>query len=354
MSEGDEHKRQRKSLMPAFNFRHIKDLVPVFWSKSRELCEALAAASSEKGTSIQSSDGHDTVKHAPGAIEVNAWASRATLDIIGVAGLGQDFNSIQDENNPLVTTYHSMYQHTDTPGWLVRLIAMYVPFWILGNIPTAANRDTIVGSKAIKQACRDMIADRKRELRENKGLSSRVDIVSAALQSGEFDEEELVNHVMTFLLAGHETSAAAMTWAIWLLCRHPHVQTKLRGHVRASFPSLDHDVTAADVSGCHYLRAVCAEVLRLWAPIPVTARTTTIDTTIGGQAIPQGTTLMLSPLAVNVSKKLWGDDASEFRPERWLGADGKANKHGTADSPFSFMTVSDRRVKFSSHPLVFA
>ncbi|PVH77173.1 cytochrome P450 78A3 [Cadophora sp. DSE1049] len=332
VSEGEEHKRQRKSLMPAFNFRHIKDLAPVFWSKSYEMVKAVGAASR-----AEKSSGHESHKHSHGAIEVNSWASRATLDIIGVAGLGQEFDALSDHPSPLVGSYHSIYKHTDNPSWVLRLIAMYIPFWILGNIPSAANKNVVAGSKAIKQACREMILERKRSMCE-KGDSSHIDIISAALRSGAFGEEELVNHVMTFLLAGHETSAAAMTWAIWLLCLHPDVQAKLRAEIRATLPPLTQDMAGVDTSACHYLRAVCAEVLRLWAPVPVTARTTTIDTTIGGHFIPKGTAIMLSPLAVNVSKRLWGEDASEFKPERWLGVNGKANKHGGADSPYSFMT----------------
>lgn len=320
--------------MPAFNFRHIKDLAPVFWSKSHEMVQAVEAASR-----AEKSSGHESSKHSHGAIEVNGWASRATLDIIGVAGLGQEFNALSAQPSPLVASYHSIYKHTDNPSWVLRFIAMYVPFWILGNIPSAANKNVVVGSNAIKQACRDIILDRKRSMHE-KGDSSHIDIVSAALRSGAFDEEELVNHVMTFLLAGHETTAAALTWAIWLLCLYPDVQAKLRAEIRATLPPLAQDMTGVDTSTCHYLRAVCAEVLRLWAPVPVTARTTSIDTTIGGHLIPKGTMVMLSPLAVNVSKTLWGEDASEFKPERWLGVNGKANKHGGADSPYSFMTVS--------------
>lgn len=320
--------------MPAFNFRHIKDLAPVFWSKSHDMVKAIELASTlEKGSD------RDSNKHSYGAIEVNSWASRATLDIIGTAGLGQEFAALSDQPSPLVANYHSIYKHTDNPSWVLRLIAMYVPFWILGNIPSTANKKVIAGSKAIKQACREMIAERKTSMLE-KGHTNHMDIVSAALRSGTFDEEELVNHVMTFLLAGHETSAAAMTWAIWLLCLYPNIQAKLRAEIRATLPPLTQDMTGVDTSTCHYLRAVCAEVLRPWAPVPVTARNTTVETTIGGHFIPKGTTIMLSPLAINVSKKLWGEDASEFKPERWLGVNGKANKHGGAESPYSFMTVS--------------
>jgi cytochrome P450 len=131
-----------------------------------------------------------------------------------------------------------------------------------------------------------MIADRKTSMLE-KGDTNHMDIFSAALRSGAFDEEELVNRVMTFLLAGHETSAVAMTWAIWLLCLYPDIQAKLRAEMRATLPPLTQDMTGVDTSTCHYLHAVCAEVLRLWAPVPVTARNTTITPLSVGTSFPE-------------------------------------------------------------------
>lgn len=90
LAEGDEHKLQRKNLMPAFAFRHIKDLYPVFWQKSREMTEeiAKAAASTEKKETVsQNEEAENAPKHAPGAVEVNDFSSRATLDIIGLCGM---------------------------------------------------------------------------------------------------------------------------------------------------------------------------------------------------------------------------------------------------------------------------
>ncbi|KAI9871199.1 MAG: hypothetical protein M1823_008517, partial [Watsoniomyces obsoletus] len=86
LAEGDEHKMQRKGLMPAFNFRHIKELYPIFWSKSVEMVQGIQAS---------------LPANTPWSLEVGEWASRATLDIIGVAGMGQDFNSIANPDTEL-------------------------------------------------------------------------------------------------------------------------------------------------------------------------------------------------------------------------------------------------------------
>ena len=129
-----------------------------------------------------------------------------------------------------------------------------------------------------------------------------------------------------------------MIWAMLMLCKHPEVQQKLRDEIRAKIPTLNDDITASQIDDCHYLQAVCSEVLRLWAPVSMTMRIADRDTIIAGERIPKGMTVILCPWAINTSKHLWGDDAKEFKPERWLNADGKANAKGSADSNYSFLT----------------
>src|SRR5262249_34299495 len=77
-AEGDEHKIQRRNLMPAFAFRHVKDLYPIFWSKGRESALAMARAIEQDAARTPETKGK-------AAMEVGSWASRATLDIIGLA-----------------------------------------------------------------------------------------------------------------------------------------------------------------------------------------------------------------------------------------------------------------------------
>lgn len=129
-----------------------------------------------------------------------------------------------------------------------------------------------------------------------------------------------------------------MTWAFYVLCLHPEVQTRLREEVQANLPPIDdaETVTAADLDKCHYLHAVCNEVLRVYPPVPVTLRETGRDTSILGQYVPKGTKVVLSPWAVNTSTSLWGPDADKFNPDRWMGP-GKANSGG-AESNYAFMT----------------
>ena len=124
LAEGEEHKKQRKELMPAFAFRHIKELYPIFWSKSGELIQALI---SHSGT-----DYHDDDKCSAN-IDVKVWASRATLDIIGLAGLGRDFDAIKDPGNELILTYQKIFS-PGRGGQILAALFMIAP-WLMRALP---------------------------------------------------------------------------------------------------------------------------------------------------------------------------------------------------------------------------
>ena len=125
LAEGEEHKKQRKDLMPAFAFRHIKELYPVFWSKSGELVQALTSHS-EAGCQDGNRSGT--------SIDVKDWASRATLDIIGVAGLGRDFNAIKDTDDELIRTYKQIFSSSRS-GQILAALFMIAP-WLMRALPS--------------------------------------------------------------------------------------------------------------------------------------------------------------------------------------------------------------------------
>lgn len=121
-----------------------------------------------------------------------------------------------------------------------------------------------------------------------------------------------------------------MTWASWLLAINPHVQDKLRAEIREHL-STNPGVTAASLDQLPYLTAVANEQLRLIPSVPNSARVVVRDTQILGQHVPAGVHVVISPWAINRSIKIWGDDAEEFRPERWL-------ESGGPKSPLSLIT----------------
>lgn len=198
------------------------------------------------------------------------------------------------------------------------------------------NQDISEASEVVKSVCRSLIQG-KREKLEKGGVDR--DIISVALESGGFSDEGLVNQMMTFLVAGHETGASSFVWSVYLLCKHQKIQECLRAEIRQHLPNPFNDestITSSDVDGLVYLNAICNEALRLFPPVALTVREAVRDTTILDQMIPKGTSIIIAPWATNASKALWGPNAADFDPSRWIGT-GKANAGG-AESNYSFLT----------------
>ena len=316
--------------MPAFAYRHIKDLYPTFWSMSGEMAkvitdlvrtEATVASEQEKETSALSA-----------IIPMSGWLSRATLDIIGVAGMGQNFNALHDPNTELYTTYKNVFEPS-RQARMMQLLSIFVPMQLLRILPVKRNDEMASAAASIRSVSRKLIQARQQKMSQKEARVDK-DILSVALESGGFSEDNLVDQLMTFLAAGHETTASSMTWALLALCQHPEMQARLRAEIRANLPSIEDGskpMSAEIMDRLPYLHAVCNEVLRVHSPVPLTRREAAKDTTILGQFVPKGTDIILAPAAVNTSKELWGEDALEFNPERWMGP-GKANSGGASSN----------------------
>lgn len=321
LAEGQDHKIQRRNLMPAFAFRHIKDLYPLFWRKACDVVQVM--------TDECNADGY-------AEMDVDHWAGRVSLDIIGVAGLGRDFDATHNENDEIVKTY--MIIATPTMGdrillTLTDFLTCFIPISILLRSPLPRAIEAQGAAKKIRNVCKDLIRLKKQKLEDNK-LEEDVDILSIALRSGIFGEEELINHLMTFLGAGHETTASALSFAIYAMCRHPKVQTRLREEIRANLPPVTDGraITSMDIDRLPYLGAVCNEVLRVYSPVPQTIREAVRDTSVQGQRLPKGTRFLLAAWGTNLDTSLWGPDGGEFKPERWLVKGAEDGLGGTAEN----------------------
>lgn len=343
LAEGDDHKFQRRHLMPAFSFRHVKDLYSIFWSKSREGALALVDSVAATIAVGSSSDPEKSGDGKAAIVEVGGWASRITLDIIGVAGMGRDFGAIRNPQNQLSKVYNVVFKPSKQAR-ILGLLGFVLPGWFVGRLPVSRNNDMFKARREIKKVCLDIIEEKKKKL-ARKELTD-VDILSVALESGAFPESNLVDQVMTFLAAGHETTASAMTWAIYMLCLHPQIQSRLRAEIRANLPSLEDPsatVGALDIDKLPYLNAVVQEVLRCYAPVPITIRDAAIDTSIAGIKVPKGTRIIICPWSTNMDKSFWGADADVFNPDRWIptGENPEKDKlagNGGANSNYAFST----------------
>ncbi|KAH8655041.1 putative P450 monooxygenase [Tricladium varicosporioides] len=323
LTEGDEHKFQRKHITPAFSFRHIKELVPIFWSKSAALCEGITTEMGENS----------------GIVEVNHWANKVTLDIIGVAGLGRDFRALTNADDPLVKNYEEILEPTKEK------LAFFVCNMLFGRrlismLPWKLNERLNETTVALKDFCHQLVRDKK-VLIEKHG-EEQLDILSLLIKSNCFSNEVMVDQLLTFIAAGHETTSSTFTWATYLLAKHPEIQTRLHEEVRSHLPSPSSSTPNPDISSLleslPYLHAVCHETIRLYPAVPVTIRISVNDSVICGVPLPKGTRIQLSPWAINRSPKIWGPTAEDFNPDRWIDADGSSNNTGGVTSNYCNLT----------------
>ncbi|KAF8851573.1 putative P450 monooxygenase [Acephala macrosclerotiorum] len=333
--EGDEHKFQRKHVSPAFSFRHIKELIPIFWTKAVDLKGRIAAEIYENPEPTS----EPKMKHREGIIEVNHWATKVTMDVIGLAGLGRDFNTLYTSDDELVASYEEILEPTAEKAAFFTANLFFPPA-VINKLPWKLNQRLRILMETLRGACRQLIRERREtKASEKEGL----DILSLLIKSNNFADDMLVDQLLTFLAAGHETTSSSLTWATYLLAKHPEIQSRLREEIRASLPSPSEvaDPTfdlAGVLESLPLLHGICNEVLRLYPPVPTTVRIAIRDTTIGSEHIPAGTKVFLSPWGLNRSPHLW-ENASEFVPERWIDAEtGNPNNHGGQRSNYANMT----------------
>jgi cytochrome P450 len=311
--------------MPAFHFRHIKELYPVFWSKSIEFCNAVKGALQDSDTKI---------------LEIGHYATQVTLDIIGLAGLGRDVASLHNSDDELIKNFEEILEPSTEKG-VFFLLHLVFPAWLVQALPWKLNERVRITTKDLKRICTEFVGQKRVDMKTESKESK--DILSIMVQSNNFSDSNLVDQLLTFLAAGHETTSSALTWSSYLLSQNPNIQTKLRNeiHEHISNPQALSDADA-DVAGTlesmPFLNAVCNEVLRLYPTVPVTARICIRDTTIAGQLLPKGTILMLAPWATNRNPELWGPNSEDFVPERWIDQNGRTTMNGGADSNYAFLT----------------
>ncbi|KAM0715985.1 hypothetical protein Q7P37_008499 [Cladosporium fusiforme] len=311
--EGEAHKTQKKAVQPAFKVRQIKDLCPVFERKTAELIGLL-----KEGIKVNASD-----EASP--VDLGTYLHRVTLDLIGIAGFGLDFNCLKDPENQLATDYARGFNPSKS-AQKYRLLALVMPSWLLDRLPMKRNQDLRTAVSAVRKQTGKFIEERGAMLDSKEKSSERAnkDIIGVLMDDGGVrDKETLINQSMTILGAGHDTVHFAINAAIWEMCRHPEAQRRLREEVRQNLKSAtavsnEKGTDGVDIDTLPYLQAVCNEVLRLHHSVPMMHRRNIEPTVVAGQAFPKGTPFVVPIQAYNVSPKFWKHEPEHFEPERWL------------------------------------
>ncbi|BFZ19731.1 hypothetical protein BsWGS_22770 [Bradybaena similaris] len=165
-----------------------------------------------------------------------------------------------------------------------------------------------------------------------------VDFLKYVVSTHQLSRNEIVDNVIEIFMGGIDTTANAMAFLFYLLAKHEDVQTRLVAEIDSLLGKRQAD--SSDLQKLPLLKACVKETLRLFPPIPINARTTTEDISIGGYHIPKDTIIMLNLYAVARDETIF-PDPDVFKPDRWLRGDGdEAAAHPFSMIPFGFGTRS--------------
>jgi cytochrome P450 len=293
-SEGAAHDRARRLVAPAFSPRRLDGYAGVFARCAQE--EAAGWADGERR-------------------DLHADMAALTLRIAGQALLGTDLPA----QAPLVRAGldAALAEFAATSG--LALGSLGRARASTGRADGRAGTGGEPARAALHRLVDDIVSQRRTALPGNRG-----DVVSALLaasqEPGGLTPREVHDHVMTLLLAGHETTASALTWTLYLLSRHPWAQQR----VQAEADTLPGQAPAT--AGLPYTRAVITEAIRLYPPAWIIGRTVTADLDLGGWHLPPGSIAAASPFLLHRDSR-WYPDPERFDPGRWLGDHTATPRH---------------------------
>lgn len=187
--EGHEHKAMRKVVAPAFSGHHIRELVPLFYSKGLDFAESMAREAS---------------RSADGAVEMMHQMSLVTLDIIGLAGLGKDFNTIENNDDPLAKSYAAITGPDRGPLWLFLFLTYTTPVWVLRKLRGTPYARITNAQAKLRNDVRALVQEKKRIMQDK--AEQQKDIIAIIMRSGDYSDDYLVDQLLTFLAAGYVIS----------------------------------------------------------------------------------------------------------------------------------------------------
>ncbi|KAI0363415.1 cytochrome P450 [Pilatotrama ljubarskyi] len=335
-TNGAQHRKQRRQLNPVFSLANLRNMTGIFYHIAHRLRKAIEYR-------VESSEGGQIV-------DVNGWMGRTTLEMLGQAALGYSFDNFVDDSSDAfgesLRAFFPTYARVMLLGFIIPPLSWFVPLWlcraILRAIPHPDLREMMRISDTMAQRSLEIVNERKMALMKgDDALKEKIgegkDLMSILLkanvlaqESDRLTDEELVAQMSTFMLAGMDTTSNALTRTLQVLAEHPSAQDRLRAEIIEARQGNDISYDALDK--LPYLDAVCRETLRLYAPVNIIGRAAAKDMKLplhtpvigkDGSAttevpVPQGTWIFGNLQASNCNRALWGDDAYEWKPERWL------------------------------------
>ncbi|OCH92796.1 cytochrome P450 [Obba rivulosa] len=356
-AQGEDHKRHRKILSPAFGNVDSRGMMPIFRKMADRMCQHWQDAITH------GADGSSTL------IDVADWISRAALDSLGEAAFHYEFRCLENQDNKLARSFSSLLVHTFAHSTKRRIFAQRVISFIpvsflpiMEKLPLDVMRRLREAAEEGDKVARELIKD-KMEAMQSGVPQLRRDIMdilvhanTSADPSSRLSEEELYAQLRTIMVAGHETTGSQLCWILYELARRPDIQDKCHAEIAAMMKVVnargDQEYDVTDLDSLRYTLAVLKEGLRMHPVIYVSFLAPQMDDVLPlSKPIRTKDGRMLSEIPVRAGQyvhlslagynrhallmrsphlDIWGDDVHDFRPERWLAGElpAKAVKFG--------------------------
>lgn len=299
LTNGETWKRQRRIIDPAFEGGRLRDAYGAMYAAGQAAVARLQ----------------------PGVQDIEPETSHAAADVIF-----RTLFSIPIEDETATAVFEKFRDHQRTQPILNLAAFIRGPRWM----PRLFRRATKDTASDIRRLISDMTTTRMAEIEGGTApddLATKIMTTKDPETGQTFSADEMVDQVAIFFLAGHETSASALAWTLYLLAMYPDWQDRVAQEGR------DVSEDFASLSNLRATRDVFKEALRLYPPVPMMVRETTCPETLRGRDAPKGSQIVLSPWHLHRHERLW-DNPDGFDPSRWGTENGKACQRD-AYIPFS-------------------
>ncbi|KAI0089032.1 cytochrome P450, partial [Irpex rosettiformis] len=338
------HARHRKVMSPAFSASQLRSFLPQFRNGAAKLCRMWKEQILDE-------------KPEGEVIPVNKWLARMTLDVIGETAFHFDFGALDNSKNEVAKAYDNLFADSQIHPrlwmtffraswrWLPRPLLNFV-----GYIPTREYKRFRKSKKVVDKVSTILVDAAIEEAKFVEVEKGKKDVMSVLVRANmsenpsfQLSKNEMVSQMATLTLAGHDTTASMLTWLLWELAKHPKYQNHLREEIKQKREEIAErdgegvDFKMEDLESMPFLQALLKEILRFHPIAYHLARSAAKDdiiplseplVTATGEIIEEipiakGQTFLFSVCAYNRIKSIWGEDANEFNPLRFI--DGKVD-----------------------------
>ncbi|KAI0823100.1 cytochrome P450 [Trametes gibbosa] len=344
-TQGKQHRRQRKMLNPVFSTKHLRDMSPLFYEIIHRTRDAMI-------TRIRA--GGQNAPTTGAELDMLSWMGRTTLEVLGQAGLGYSFDPLIKDVPDEFATALKLFFPQMLKSYAIRVL---MPILVKIGSPAFRRRMVELMPNANVQSMREisdilharsvLIFNEKKAALErgDEAVKHQVgegrDIMSILLRANmiasaedQLPDDELIGQVSTMILAGMDTTANSLARLLLLLAENPSVQERLRAEIFDTIEAEGAEDTLdfERLMELPYLDAVCRETLRLYPGVATVTRETAKDTVlplatpirglngdlINAVPLAKNTRIIVDVLSCNLDPALWGGDAAQWRPERWI------------------------------------